>query len=98
MTRCYFFLLVAAPRNQVEEYADTLYSEMFEFCDGQMIEFTEAFPKSVLNILEYEDYNCESDILLINAWIGWDGSGSHKQFSNSDIDINTRNLINGKYD
>ena len=97
MTR-YIISFVAAPRNQVEDYAESLYSEMFEFCDGQMIEFTEAFPKSVLNILEYEDYQSESDILLINAWIGWDGAGSYKQFSNSDIDINTRNLINGKYD
>ena len=89
--------IFSAPRNQIEEYAESLYSEMFEFCDGQMIEFSEAFPKSVLNILEYEDYDSESDILFINAWIGWDGAGSYKQFSNNDIDINTRNLINGKH-
>ena len=62
-----------------------------------MIEFSHAYPKSVLNILEYEDYDSDCNILLINAWIGWDGAGSYKQFSNSDIDINTRNLINGMH-
>ena len=71
---------------------------MFEFHDGQMVDFSHAFPKSVLNILDYEDYDSECNVLLINAWIGWDGAGSYKQFSNSDIDINTRNLINGNYD
>ena len=87
----------AAPRNQIEEYTETLYSPMIEFHNGQMIEFSHAFVKSVLTILEVEDYDSECNILFINAWIGWDGSGSHKQFSNSDIDINTRNLINGKH-
>ena len=71
---------------------------MFEFHNGQMVDFSHAFPKSVLNILDYEDYDSECNILLINAWIGWDGAGSYKQFSNSDIDTNTRNLINGNHD
>ena len=71
---------------------------MFEFHDGQMVDFSHAFPKSILNILDYEDYDSECNVLLINAWIGWDGAGSYKQFSNSDIDTNTRNLINGNFD
>ena len=70
---------------------------MIEFHNGQMVDFSHAFVKSVLNILDYEDYDSECNILKINSWLGWDGSGSHKQFSNSDIDINTRNLINGGY-
>ena len=70
---------------------------MIEFHNGLMIDFSFAFQQSVLNILDYENYDSECNILLINAWLGWDGAGSHKQFSNSDIDINTRNLINGKH-
>ena len=87
----------SAPRNQIEEYAETLYSPISEFCGGQMIHIGHAFPKSIVNILEYEDYDCDADTLFVNAWIGWDGAGSFKQFSNSDIDTNTRNLINGNY-
>ena len=48
-------------------------------------------------ILEYEDYDSEESTLFVNSWVGWDGAGSFKQFSNRDIDINTRNLINGTY-
>ena len=81
----------------MDDYARSLYSPVSEFENGLMVNASHAYPKSILNILEYEDYDSEESTLFVNSWVGWDGAGSFKQFSNRDIDINTRNLINGMY-
>ena len=83
-------------RYKLDKYTKNLYPKVEKFMNGVWIELGPSIRTIFESILIVEDLDLEDEQhLAADVLLGMDGSGSHKQFQNRDIDINSRNIMLG---
>ena len=88
--------LVVPSRYQLDKFRMEIKPVLEDFLNGKWQHLYTTMQSTLTEIFDVHDLKPESEHLTGYAALGFDLSGSHKQFQFNDIDINTTKLIYGK--